>query len=110
MDYYDDADAGVIAPTFKATVDENVDGVYDADPRTVSTARRFTSLSFMDVLQKGLKVMDATAISLCMGRALPIVVFDIFTAGNLKALLSGAHVGTRIGTDVATNYADASAP
>jgi uridylate kinase len=82
-----------------------VDGVYDADPKVVPTARRFSDLAYMDVLQKGLKVMDATAISLCMGRALPIVVFDIFTAGNLAALLGGAHVGTRIGTEVATRYA-----
>jgi uridylate kinase len=61
----------------------------------------------MDVLQQGLKVMDATAISLCMGRALPIVVFDIFTTGNLAALLVGHHVGTRIATDARTRYADA---
>lgn len=86
-----------------------VDGVYDADPRTVPGARRYASLAYMDVLQQGLKVMDATAISLCMGRSLPIVVFDIFTAGNLAALLGGAHVGTRIATDVATRYAEAAA-
>ncbi|MDF1521449.1 MAG: UMP kinase [Trueperaceae bacterium] len=84
-----------------------VDGVYDADPRAHADARRFASLAYMDVLQLGLKVMDATAISLCMGRALPIVVFDIFTAGNLAALLAGHHVGTRIATDARTRYADA---
>jgi uridylate kinase len=83
-----------------------VDGVYDADPRGNSAARRYATLSYMDVLQQGLTVMDATAISLCMGRAMPIVVFDIFTAGNLQRLLGGDHVGTRIATDVETRFAD----
>ncbi len=85
-----------------------VDGVYDADPRTEPTARRFATMSYMDVLQLGLKVMDATAISLCMGRNLPIVVFDIFTAGNLDALLAGGDVGTRIATDAETRFTDGS--
>jgi uridylate kinase len=82
-----------------------VDGVYDADPRGNPSARRYATLSYMDVLQQGLTVMDATAISLCMGRAMPIVVFDIFTAGNLQRLLDGEHVGTRIATDVETRFA-----
>jgi uridylate kinase len=59
----------------------------------------------MDVLKQELKVMDATAVSLCMGRNMPIVVFDIFTAGNLERLLSGEHVGTRISNDVETKFA-----
>ena len=83
-----------------------VDGVYDADPRGNPAARRYATLSYMDVLQQGLKVMDATAISLCMERDLPIAVFDIFTAGNLRRLLDGERVGTRIATDVATRFAD----
>jgi uridylate kinase len=83
-----------------------VDGVYDADPRGNPDARRYATLSYMDVLQQGLTVMDATAISLCMGRAMPIVVFDIFTSGNLQRLLAGEHVGTRIATDVETRFAD----
>jgi uridylate kinase len=83
-----------------------VDGVYDADPRGNPDARRYATLSYMDVLQGGLKVMDATAISLCMGRDLPIAVFDIFTAGNLRRLLDGGRVGTRIATDVTTRFAD----
>ncbi len=83
-----------------------VDGVYDADPRRNAAARRYDTLSYMDVLNQGLKVMDATAISLCMGRDLPIVVFDIFADGNLQRLLAGERVGTRIATDVATRFAD----
>ncbi len=83
-----------------------VDGVYDADPRRHPDARRYATLATMDVLQQGLKVMDATAISLCMSRNLPITVFDIFTAGSLQRLLAGEHVGTRIANDVATRYAD----
>ncbi len=84
-----------------------VDGVYDDDPNVNSGARRFASLSYMDVLNKGLKVMDDTAITLCMGRDMPITVFDIFTAGNLDRVLSGdAGVGTFIGTGAETRYAD----
>ena len=83
-----------------------VDGVYDADPRRNAAARRYDTLSYMDVLNQGLKVMDATAISLCMGRDLPIVVFDIFADGNLQRLLAGERVGTRIATDVTTRFAD----
>jgi len=82
-----------------------IDGVYDDDPRLNAAARRYDTLSYMDVLQQGLKVMDATAISLCMGRDLPIVVFDIFADGNLQRLLAGERVGTRIATDVVTRFA-----
>lgn len=82
-----------------------VDGVYDDDPRSNRSARRFDTLATMDVLQRGLKVMDATAISLCMSRSLPITVFDIFTAGSLGRLFAGEHVGTRIGTDLETRFA-----
>ena len=84
-----------------------VDGVYEADPRRHPEARRYATLSYMDALQQELGVMDATAISLCMGRNLPIVVFDIFTDGNLKRLLAGEPIGTRIANDVATRFADA---
>lgn len=83
-----------------------VDGVYDADPRQHTEARRFATLATMDVLQKDLKVMDATAISLCMGRNLPITVFNIFAPGSLGRLLAGEHVGTRIGNHLETCYAD----
>lgn len=85
----------------------NVDGVYDDDPNENQAARRFRSLSYMDVLNKGLKVMDSTAISLCMDRNLPITVFDIFTGGNLGRLLVGdGKVGTLIGKGLTSSYYD----
>jgi len=73
-----------------------IDGVYSDDPRTNPRAVRYETLSYLDVLNQGLKVMDATAISLCMSKEMPIAVFDIFTQGNLERLLAGEHVGTRI--------------
>ena len=76
-----------------------VDGVYSADPRTNPDAERFDSLTYMDVLNQGLQVMDATAVSLCMGRNMPITVFDIFAEGNLKRLLDGERVGTLISAE-----------
>jgi uridylate kinase len=82
-----------------------VDGVYDADPRVDPAARKYDELSYMDVLSQGLTVMDATAISLCMSRDLPMTVFDIFTSGNLERLLAGGRVGTRIATDAVTRFA-----
>lgn len=84
-----------------------VDGVYDDDPNVNPEARRFRSLSYLDVLNKGLKVMDDTAITLCMGRDMPITVFDIFVEGNLDRLLAGdGAVGTLIGTGAETRYFD----
>jgi uridylate kinase len=82
-----------------------VDGVYDDDPRTNPGARKYLELSYMDVLSQGLTVMDATAISLCMGRDMPMAVFDIFTPGNLRRLLAGESVGTRIASDAVTRFA-----
>jgi len=81
-----------------------VDGVYDADPRTDPGARRYRTLSYMDVLSNGLAVMDATAVSLCIDRGLPIRVFDIFAPGNLQRLLGGEEVGTLIAQDVDTAF------
>jgi uridylate kinase len=75
-----------------------VDGVYSADPRKDASATRFDHLSHQEVLDKGLEVMDATAITLCINRGLPIVVFDLFHEGNLARLLSGERVGTLIET------------
>ena len=75
----------------------NVDGVYDDDPNRNPAARRYRTLAYLDVLNDGLKVMDATAVSLCMQRELPVMVFDIFASGNLQRLLAGEEVGTRIG-------------
>ena len=71
-----------------------VDGVYDADPVTHPEARRFEKLTYQETLRRGLKVMDASAISMCMDNKLPIVVFDIVTPGNLLKLCRGEDLGT----------------
>ena len=71
-----------------------VDGVYTADPMKDPDAVKFEQLTYIDVLRKGLQVMDATAISLCMDNQLPIVVFDITTQGNVKRLVMGDKIGT----------------
>ena len=73
-----------------------VDGVYDADPRIHPDAKRFEYLEYMDVLNKGLEVMDNTAVSLCMDNRLPIVVFDVFTPGSLVRLLNAERLGTLV--------------
>ncbi|HWP98956.1 MAG TPA: UMP kinase [Vicinamibacterales bacterium] len=73
-----------------------VDGVYSADPMTDPTARRFERISYLEVLERGLKVMDATAISLCMDNRLPIIVFDLRTPGNLRRVVMGEPVGTTV--------------
>jgi len=71
-----------------------VDGVYDKDPAKHADAVKFDELTYMDVLEKRLRVMDTTAISLAMDNAMPIVVFNMFTAGNLSRVLQGEPVGT----------------
>jgi uridylate kinase len=71
-----------------------VDGVYDADPRKNPDAKRFDELTYLDVLQRGLGVMDATAISLCMENKLPIIVFDLQVRGNIRRALEGDPIGT----------------
>jgi uridylate kinase len=73
-----------------------VDGVYDADPRTNADARRFSKLGYMDALQRGLEVMDSTALSLCMDNKLPIIVFDLRTPTNLRRIVRGEPVGTLV--------------
>jgi len=73
-----------------------VDGVYDDDPRKNPNARKFDELSYLDLLSKGLQVMDATAVSLCMEGKLPIVVFDIFQHGALVGIIQGERIGTII--------------
>jgi uridylate kinase len=73
-----------------------VDAVYTEDPVKNPEARAYSSLSFMDVLQQGLKVMDSAAISLCMDNKLPIVVFNIGVANNLKRVIEGEGVGTLV--------------
>jgi uridylate kinase len=71
-----------------------VDGVYDSDPITNPSAKKFDRLSYIEVLRQGLRVMDATAVSLCMENSLPIVVFNLSGDGNLRRLLNGENVGT----------------
>lgn len=73
-----------------------VDGVYSADPMKDPTAVRFDRLTFIDVLTRRLKVMDATAISMCMDHNLPVIVFNIFERGNLKKVVAGKNLGTVI--------------
>jgi uridylate kinase len=73
-----------------------VDGVYSADPKKSKTARRFASITYQEVLEKGLKVMDATAISLCQENRMPIVVFDLGTPGNIRLAALGEPIGTTV--------------
>ena len=71
-----------------------VDAIYSADPKLHPTAERFEELTYMDVLQRGLKVMDATAISLCMDNQLPIIVYNLNEVGALMRVAKGEPVGT----------------
>jgi uridylate kinase len=71
-----------------------VDGVYDADPRSNPEAVRFDEISYMDVMNRDLKVMDATAIAFCRDNKIPIVVFGMSEAGALRSILTGGQVGT----------------
>ena len=71
-----------------------VDGVYSADPQKDKSAKKYKSLKYIQVLKKGLKVMDATAISLCMDNKLPIIVFNLTQKGNIKRVLLGEKIGT----------------
>jgi uridylate kinase len=71
-----------------------VDGIYDDDPVKNPKAKRFDSLTYFDVLQKGLKVMDTTAISLCMDNRVPIIVYNLRQPGNLRRIVLGQRVGT----------------
>ena len=74
-----------------------VDGVYDRDPAKEKGAKKFESLTFLEVLNKGLKVMDSTSVSLCMDNNLPIIVFNLFEGGNLKKVVLGEKIGTLVG-------------
>jgi len=76
-----------------------VDGVYSADPRKDPSAVRYDELSYIEVLQQGLQVMDATATSLCMDNNLPIIVFDLTTPGNIKKVIGGEAIGTIVQGD-----------
>ncbi len=73
-----------------------VDGIYDADPEKVPGAKRFERISYLDVLQRGLGVMDSTAISLCMENKMPIIVFDLGAEGNIRRVVMGEKVGSMV--------------
>ena len=73
-----------------------VDGIYSADPMTDPTATRFDQITYLAVLEKQLKVMDATAISLCMDNKLPILVFNLMVSGNIKRIVMGEKIGTLV--------------
>lgn len=73
-----------------------VDGVYSSDPVKNANAKKYPEITYMDVLKKGLKVMDSTAISLCMDNDLPILVFSLMERGNIKKVLTGKKLGTLV--------------
>ena len=75
----------------------NVDGVYDSDPNKNPEAKRFSHLSYIEVLKRNLKVMDSTSISLCMDNNLPIIVFSLKRRGNIARVVLGEDVGTTVG-------------
>jgi uridylate kinase len=78
---------------------KTVDGVYDADPKTNPDAKRFDQLDYTEVISRGLKVADATAISLCMDNRLPIVVFNLLGEGNIGRAVQGEKIGTLVTRD-----------
>jgi uridylate kinase len=71
-----------------------VDGIYDADPVKVKSATMYSEIKYIDVLRQGLRVMDTTAISLCMDNSLPIVVFNLLQSGNIQRVVTGEKIGT----------------
>jgi uridylate kinase len=77
-----------------------VDGVYDKDPQKHKDARMFRHLSYLDVLNQNLGVMDSTAISLCRDNSLPILVFNMTTPGNIRRVLLGESLGTIVGKEI----------
>ncbi len=81
---------------FKAT---KVDGVYSADPLTDESAVKFNQLSYLEVLKKGLKVMDSTSVSLCMDNKLPMIIFNVREKNSIKRVLMGEKIGTLVGAE-----------
>jgi uridylate kinase len=73
-----------------------VDGIYDDDPKKNPKAKRYSHISYLEALQRQLKVMDATAFSLCMDNKMPIIVFDLFRPHNLQRVVLGEQVGTLV--------------
>ena len=80
-----------------------VDGIYSADPKKDPTATRFTKLDYLEVLQRGLEVMDNTALTLCMDNGLPIIVFDMNAPGNIRKVVFGEPIGTLVSAVVRTS-------
>jgi len=78
---------------------KQVDGVYDSDPMKNSNAKKFNTLSYIDVLNMGLGVMDSTATSLCMDNRIPLLVFNLNDRGNIRRAVMGENVGTYVGGD-----------
>jgi uridylate kinase len=76
-----------------------VDGIYTADPMVDPSAKRYETISYLNVIGQSLRVMDSTAITLCMDNRLPIVVFNLRTPGNLRRVIMGEPVGTRVHAD-----------
>jgi uridylate kinase len=74
-----------------------VDGVYDADPRLDPNAKRYDEVTFDEALRKNLRVMDQTAIALCRENKLPMIVFDMNLSGNIRKVVTGEKIGTRVG-------------
>jgi uridylate kinase len=73
-----------------------VDGIYDRDPVLDATARRFDQLTYIEILKRGLKVMDSTAISMCMDHNLPVLVFNLQKVGNIRSAVLGERIGTLV--------------
>jgi uridylate kinase len=73
-----------------------VDGIYDADPMLVKEAKKFSQITYMDVLKQGLMVMDSTAISLCKDNNLPIIVFNLNHTGNIRKVVLGEKIGSLV--------------
>lgn len=82
----------------------DIDGVYNADPRTDESAKKYQTLSFIDAINEDLGVMDTTALSLCMDKDMPIYVFNISVEGSLEKILAGEPIGTVIKRDIKTNF------
>jgi uridylate kinase len=78
-----------------------VDGIYSADPLKDPSARKYDRISYLEALEKGLRVMDATAISLCMENRIPIRIFDLFARGNIRRIVEGEDVGSLVGGEPA---------
>lgn len=87
-----------------------VDGIYDCDPKTHAEAKKFDHLTYLDVLNKDLKVMDATAISMCMDNDIDLVVFNMNEPGNIEKAVLGEVAGTTVTRDARSDHADEAVP